>query len=61
MINACKVKVGKREGKKPPRRTRCRWEDNIRMDLREIRWEVVDWMHVAQDRGYGFHKGRVIS
>jgi hypothetical protein len=26
-----------------------RWEDIIRMDLREIGWEVVDWMHVAQD------------
>jgi hypothetical protein len=28
-----------------------RWEDNIRMDLREIGWEVVDWMHLAEDRG----------
>jgi hypothetical protein len=27
-----------------------RWEDNIRMDLREIGWEGVDWMHLAQDR-----------
>jgi len=26
-----------------------RWEDNIRMDLREIGWEGVDWMHLAQD------------
>jgi hypothetical protein len=25
-------------------------EDNIRMDLREIGWEVVEWMHLAQDR-----------
>jgi len=24
-----------------------RWEDNIRMDLREMRWEGVDWMHLA--------------
>jgi hypothetical protein len=31
-------------------RPRCRWEDNIRMDLREIGWEGVDWMHLAQDR-----------
>jgi hypothetical protein len=30
-----------------PRRT---WEDNIRMDPREIWWEGVDWMHLAQDR-----------
>jgi len=26
------------------------WEDNIKMDLKEIRWEDVDWMHVDQDR-----------
>jgi hypothetical protein len=25
-------------------------DDNIRMDLREVGWEVVDWMHLAQDR-----------
>jgi hypothetical protein len=31
-------------------RPRRRWEDNIRMSLREIVWEGVDWMHVAQDR-----------
>jgi hypothetical protein len=34
------------EGKRPLGRLRHRWEDNIRMDLRED----VDWMHVAQDR-----------
>jgi hypothetical protein len=34
-----------------PRRPRRRWEDNIRMDLREIGWEVVDWIHLAQDSG----------
>jgi hypothetical protein len=27
-----------------------RWDDNIKMDLREIRWEVVDWIRFAQDR-----------
>jgi hypothetical protein len=27
-----------------------RWEDNIRMDVREIRWEDVDWMHLTQDK-----------
>jgi hypothetical protein len=32
------------------RRARCRWEDNIRMDLREVGWEGVDWIHMAQDR-----------
>jgi hypothetical protein len=30
-------------------RLRRVWEDNIRMDLIEVRWEVVDWMHVTQD------------
>jgi hypothetical protein len=32
-------------------RPRRRWEDNIRMNLREIGWEFVDWIHLAQDRG----------
>jgi len=43
--------VGKPEGKRPLGRPRRRWEDNIRMDLREVGWESVDWMHLAQDRG----------
>jgi hypothetical protein len=30
--------------------SRRRWEDNIKMDLREIGWEGVDWLHLAQDR-----------
>jgi hypothetical protein len=42
--------VGKPEGKRPLRRPRCRWEDNIRMDLREIRWSGMDWIDLAQDR-----------
>jgi hypothetical protein len=42
--------VGKYARKRPLRRTRRRWEDNIRMDLREIVWEGVDWMHLAEDR-----------
>jgi hypothetical protein len=36
--------VGKPEGRRPLGRLKRRWEDNIRMDLREIVWEVVDWM-----------------
>jgi hypothetical protein len=31
-------------------RPRRRWEDNIRMDIREVEWEGVDWMHLVQDR-----------
>jgi hypothetical protein len=42
--------VGKPEGKRPLLRSRSRWEDNIKMDLREIRWEGVDQIHMAQDR-----------
>jgi hypothetical protein len=42
--------VGKPEGKRPLGRSRCRWVDNIRMDLREIEWDGVDLIAVAQDR-----------
>jgi hypothetical protein len=42
--------VRKPEGKELFETPRCKWEDNIRMDLREIGWEDVDWIHVAQDR-----------
>jgi hypothetical protein len=50
MRNACKILAGKPEGKRPLIRTKHRWEDNIRMDLREIGWEGMDWMHLAHDR-----------
>jgi len=40
--------VGKAERKRPLGRPRCRWEDNIKMNLKEIEWEGMDWMHVAQ-------------
>jgi hypothetical protein len=45
-----KILVRKPEEKKQLRRPTCRWEDNITMDLREIEWEGVDWMHLVQDR-----------
>jgi len=51
MRNAHKILVRKLEGKRTRRRPESRWENNIRMDLRKIRWECVDWMHLAQDRG----------
>jgi hypothetical protein len=47
MGNACNVFVGKPERKGPLRRRRCRLEDNIRMDIREVGWKGVDWMHVS--------------
>jgi hypothetical protein len=45
-----KVLVGKPEGKRPLERPRRRWEDGIRMDLREIGLGGVDWIQLAQDR-----------
>jgi hypothetical protein len=42
--------VRKPEGKRPLGRIRRRWEDNIRMDLREIGWSSTDWIDLAQDR-----------
>jgi hypothetical protein len=49
MRNMYKIFVGKLEGRKPVRIPRHIWEV-IRMDLREIEWEHVDWMHLSQDR-----------
>jgi hypothetical protein len=42
--------VGKPEGKRPLGRPRLRWVDNIKMDLREIGWDDIDWIDLAQDR-----------
>jgi hypothetical protein len=50
MRNAHKILVKKPEGKRQLRRPMHRWEDNIRMDLREVRCECVDQMYLAQDR-----------
>jgi hypothetical protein len=48
MRNAYRILIERPEGKRPLRRLRRRWDDNIRIELREIGWEGVDWMHVAQ-------------
>jgi hypothetical protein len=45
-----RVLVGKPEGKRPLKRPRRRWEDGIKMNLREIGWGGVEWIHLAQDR-----------
>jgi hypothetical protein len=47
MRNAYKVLIGRPVGKRPLRIPRYRWRDNIRMDLREIGWEGVYWIHLA--------------
>jgi hypothetical protein len=48
--NTYRILVGKPEGKRSLERPRRRWEDNIRMDLREIVWGGMDWIDLAQDR-----------
>jgi hypothetical protein len=42
--NVCEVLMGKPEGKRPFGRPKCRWEDKIRMDLKDIGWGSVDWI-----------------
>jgi hypothetical protein len=50
-IKVLKDLVGKPEGKRPLGRPRRRWEDGIRMDLREIGSGGVNWIRLTQDRG----------
>ena len=45
-----RVLVGKLEGKRPLRRPRLRWEDNIKMNLQEVVYGSVDWVELAHDR-----------
>jgi hypothetical protein len=42
--------VGEPQGKRPIRRPRRRWVDNIKINLREIEWDGMDWIDLAQDR-----------
>jgi hypothetical protein len=42
--------VGNAEGKRPVDRPRCRWVDNITVDLIEIQWGGMNWIDLAQDR-----------
>jgi hypothetical protein len=42
--------IGRPEGKRPLGRPRRRWEDNIKMDLREIGIDEANWIQLAQDR-----------
>jgi hypothetical protein len=48
--NAYRILVGKPEGKRPLGRPRHRWVDNIKMDLREIGWDGIDCIDLAQNR-----------
>ena len=48
--NAYRVLVGKPEGKRPLGRPRHRWEDSIKMDLREVGCDPGEWIDLAEDR-----------
>jgi hypothetical protein len=50
--NAYRILVGKPERKRPLRRPRRSWVDNIKTDLREIGWDGVDWVDLAKDRDH---------
>jgi hypothetical protein len=47
---ACRILVGKPEGKTPLGRPRRRWDNIFKIDLREIGWNGMDWIDLAQDR-----------
>jgi hypothetical protein len=49
-MNAYRILVGKPEGKRPLGRPRRRWVDTMKIDLREIRCDGMDWIDMAQDR-----------
>jgi hypothetical protein len=50
MMNAYKT-LDDNLNEETTRRSRCRWKYNIRMNLREIQWKFVDWMHLTENRG----------
>ena len=47
---AYRILVGKPEGRRPLGRHRLRWEDNIKVDIRNVCWGGMDWIDLAQDR-----------
>jgi len=50
MRNVYNSLVGKTEKERPLGRNSCRWYNNIGMDIKEIWWEGVDWIHQVQER-----------
>jgi hypothetical protein len=48
--NAYRISMRKPEGQRPLGRPRRRWMDTIKMDLREIDWDGMDWIDLVQDR-----------
>jgi hypothetical protein len=49
-MNAYRILAEKLEGKRPLGRPRRRWVDHIKMDLREIGWDGIDWIDLAKNR-----------
>jgi hypothetical protein len=47
---AYRILVGKPERKRPLGRPRCKWVDNIKIDLKDIEWDGMDWIDLAEDR-----------
>jgi hypothetical protein len=45
--NAYRISVGKPEGNRSLGRPRRKWADNIKIDLREIKWDGMDWINLA--------------
>jgi hypothetical protein len=48
--HAYRILVGKPEGERQLGRSRCGWVDDIKIGLREIRWDGMDWINLVQDR-----------
>ena len=48
--NACRIFVRKLSGKRPLGRSRRTWEDNVKIDLREVDYDTGDWIDLNQDR-----------
>jgi hypothetical protein len=47
---AYRALVEKPKGRRPPGRSKRRWKNNIKLDLREVRWGCIDWIALAEDR-----------
>jgi hypothetical protein len=47
---ACRLLVGKPEGGGPLGKPRCRWKCNIKLEVKGVSWEGMDWINLAQDR-----------
>jgi hypothetical protein len=48
--NSYRISVGNPEEKRPLKRPKLRWVDNIKIDLREVGWDGMDWIDLDQDR-----------